>query len=67
MSEENNKSHGFYLCLLGFIIGLSLIISTLTYVNYNRYECVSVGSESIVFDKLTGEKYNPSTFVGKPK
>lgn len=67
MSKENSKSHGFYICLLSFIIGLSIIISTLIYVNYNRYECLSVGSEGIVFDKLTGRKYNPSTFVGNPK
>lgn len=69
MNKENSKSKGFYLCLLSFIIGLSIIISTLIYVNYNRYEYSSGenGSEGIVFDKLTGRKYNPNTLGGDPK
>ena len=67
MNKENSKSKGFYLYLLSLIIGLSIIISTLIYVNYNRYEYFSGENETIVFDKLTGRKYAPDTLGGYPE
>ncbi|QSX07118.1 hypothetical protein JYG23_07180 [Sedimentibacter sp. zth1] len=66
MDNKNNKSNKFYLYLLSVVIGLSIIISTLIYVNYNRYEYFSGESEDIVFDKLTGKKYHTNTFAGNP-
>lgn len=67
MNKENSNSRRLNLFMFSFIIGLSLIISTLIYVNYNRYEYFSGEVETIVFDKLTGRKYSPNTLGSNPK
>ncbi len=52
--------------ILGLTIGISIIISTLIYAHYNRYEYHNL-HDGIVFDKLTGQKYSPNTISGMPK
>lgn len=67
MNKENSKSKELYLSLFSLILGLSIIISTLIYVNYNRYEYFNSEYETIVFDKLTGRKYAPDILGSDPK
>lgn len=62
---DNKMNEYIKTCILGLIIGISIIVSTLIYVNFNRYEYHS--DDSIVFDKLTGKKYSPNTFSGAPQ
>jgi hypothetical protein len=46
------------------IFSMSIIISTLIYVNYNRYEYHA--DDNIVFDKRTGLKYSSTTLGRNP-
>lgn len=48
------------------IIAIGMIVSTLIYVSYNRYEYHEKKVGSIVFDKRTGRQYNPMTRSGEP-